>query len=280
MLFDEDLRFLVSDGVLLGALGLSRETTEGRTLAEISTPENVMVLERLCRAALAGEHGDADLDRAGLNVHVTVVPVRNAAGAAATGLMVLTDVTAQKAVEARLAAQAEQLTALSIRDELTGLLNRRGFLARAEEEAARAARTSSTFAIVFADLNGLKTINDTCGHEEGDAAIRAMGAVLTRSFRDTDVVARLGGDEFVVLVRDVEKEVVASLVERTRNEIANENAGGARLFRLSASIGSAESCRDTQTSVEDLLDAADRAMYEQKLRRRISTTPVIRVRAA
>ena len=96
----------------------------------------------------------------------------------------------------------QNLRHLSLRDDLTGLYNRRGFQTLAEQQLKQVRRTRRTLSVLFADLDGLKTINDTLGHHVGDSALIEAGRLLTRSFRDTDIVARFGGDEFAVLLVD------------------------------------------------------------------------------
>ncbi|HEX4351726.1 MAG TPA: CHASE3 domain-containing protein, partial [Polyangiales bacterium] len=108
-------------------------------------------------------------------------------------IAVIRDVTEKKAREAKLLEQSEQLRALALRDELTGLHNRRGFMEIAEHQLKAAMRNREPCAVFFADLNGMKAINDELGHEMGDRAIRATGSMLTEVFRSSDVVARLGG---------------------------------------------------------------------------------------
>ncbi len=91
------------------------------------------------------------------------------------------------------------LRGLSLTDELTGLLNRRGFTTIAQGHLRLASRTGQRFLLLFADVDGLKQINDTFGHHEGDLALARVSEVLRRTFRQSDVVARFGGDEFAIL---------------------------------------------------------------------------------
>jgi two-component system cell cycle response regulator len=90
----------------------------------------------------------------------------------------------------------------SLKDELTGLYNRRGFHAFAEEQIKLACSGRRELLVVFADVDGLKEINDGYGHSEGDRALKKAAEVLLTVFRDTDLVARLGGDEFAILALD------------------------------------------------------------------------------
>jgi diguanylate cyclase (GGDEF)-like protein len=124
-------------------------------------------------------------------------PVRDSGGVVVAGVVALRNITTQK-------HQQDQLRAASMSDEMTGLHNRRGFLMLAEQHARMALRQGQPFGIAFADLNGLKAVNDLQGHEAGDRTIRAVATVLRATFRDSDIVARLGGDEFVVLLANAD----------------------------------------------------------------------------
>ena len=97
----------------------------------------------------------------------------------------------------------EELLSLSIKDPLTGLHNRRGFLSLAEQQLKLSARNKRGVLLYFADLDGLKWINDTLGHQEGDNAIIEIATILKEASRESDIIARLGGDEYAVLAIDI-----------------------------------------------------------------------------
>jgi diguanylate cyclase (GGDEF)-like protein len=149
-------------------------------------------------------------------------------------------------------------------DHATGLLNRRGFVAAAEEALDRGGAT----VMVYADLDGLKEINDTLGHEAGDAAIAAAADVLRWSFRSTDILARLGGDEFSVLLTDVDATCAAALVARVEDEVRRFNDGSQHRWTLSLSIGFVANHDDDPTSIDAMLVEADAKMYAIKRARR------------
>ena len=172
----------------------------------------------------------------------------------------------------------EMLRDLSLHDDLTGLYNRRGLLALAEQLVREAERQRRGFDVVFADLDGLKRINDTLGHPEGDRAIRDAARLIRASFRDSDVVARLGGDEFAVLVRndptyggDAAAGVEAATA-RLREAVARHNATEDRPYELSLSLGFSGYDPAAPRGIESLLDAADQAMYAQKRAKRVART--------
>lgn len=178
------------------------------------------------------------------------------------------DVTARRLAEERLAAQTEQLRLLSLRDELTGLYNRRGWLELAAQGLRVAIREQRTAAVIFGDLNGMKQINDQHGHEEGDCALQDTARVLASACRKVDVIARFGGDEFVVFALDFELRGLTALRERTRQTISRMNRSGERPFLISLSLGAAFFSPETPESIEQLLDRADAEMYERKRARR------------
>jgi diguanylate cyclase (GGDEF)-like protein len=174
------------------------------------------------------------------------------------------DVTDRLRAEEQLAAQAEQLRNLSLRDELTQLYNRRGFLEVAGQAQAQAKRDDRTAALVFIDLNGMKRINDELGHDAGDDALKDTAHVLTEAFSPGDVVARLGGDEFVAFSVDFPANGLVTLRERLRALADRETSRHGRPYRLSMSVGAAFADPTSSRSLDELLEGADAAMYEQK----------------
>jgi diguanylate cyclase (GGDEF)-like protein/PAS domain S-box-containing protein len=227
--------------------------------------------------ALRGEHVDnlimslqlAD-DGQRIWLSATSRPVLDDGGDVSAAVAVLRDVTREREDRALLARHAEELRRQSLVDELTGLYNRRGFLLLAEQYARASARSKRPFAVLFADLNGLKAINDEHGHDEGDRAIRRMAAVLKATLRESDIVARLGGDEYVALLDGAEEAVAAGLLERLQHEIAVEGAREAKPYSLSVSTGVAFQRAGEAQTIERLLALADERMYAQKAKSRPS----------
>jgi two-component system cell cycle response regulator len=160
-------------------------------------------------------------------------------------------------------AQAS-LKALTFRDELTGLYNRRGFVALAERQLKVAVRLNSDLLIVFADVDGLKQINDTLGHEQGDQAILDATRALNDSFRQSDIVARFGGDEFVVLAL-VNSNYCESIVRaRIQRKLKDFQAKTARSFDVSLSLGLLRFHVEPHLNLQALVSQADALMYAQK----------------
>jgi diguanylate cyclase (GGDEF)-like protein/PAS domain S-box-containing protein len=174
------------------------------------------------------------------------------------------DVTERREAEQQLNSYAKQLRSLSIRDELTGLYNRRGFIEVAGQAHTQALRDTRAAALIFVDLNGMKRINDELGHEVGDQALVDAADVLSSALREADVIGRLGGDEFVVFALDFTIEHVDRLRRRLRELSDKRVLEGARAFRLSMSVGAAFVDAAQPASLEELLELADASMYEQK----------------
>jgi diguanylate cyclase (GGDEF)-like protein len=173
----------------------------------------------------------------------------------------------ERAVLRDLADMTEQeiaATRMASTDELTGLANRRGFRALAEQAVRLCRSAQRPAALLYLDLNGFKQINDTYGHGEGDRALIAFATILRLAVREGDVIGRLGGDEFAVLLPDADEAGAANVIERIRNQIESFNHAAQKPYRLRSSVGTALSRFDMAFSVDDLLTRADAAMYQQK----------------
>jgi diguanylate cyclase (GGDEF)-like protein/PAS domain S-box-containing protein len=173
------------------------------------------------------------------------------------------DVTELKEAEAT-------MRTLSLTDELTGLYNQRGFLALAEQQLRSAQRTGQTFSLLYADMDGLKQINDTYGHQEGSQALRQLAEILRRSFRGADTIARIGGDEFAILVADTTPSNVEIPLVRLQELLLYYNLREFHDYQLSLSIGAVCVNPVDGCSIADLLMKADQAMYENKNGKRLS----------
>ena len=156
----------------------------------------------------------------------------------------------------------------AVTDALTGLSNRRGFLSLAENGIQIASRMGLKATVLFADLDGFKTVNDTFGHEEGDRVLREAAEALRRTFRACDTIGRIGGDEFAVFMLHDGNDAVGDIRSRLLGVIEEINATGARGYRLSMSTGLSEWTPDNPVSLEALMAEADRRMYRNKEARR------------
>lgn len=155
-----------------------------------------------------------------------------------------------------------QLEVMTITDPLTGLLNRRGFIQALQAAISRNQRTGQMSALLFLDLDGFKQINDQFGHDRGDDALRWVSAQLQACLRPYDRLARIGGDEFTVIIEGVNGPGdAAAVAEKLIGQVSSDR----QRFRLGASVGIA-CLPDNGTTVEDLMRAADAAMYDAKRR--------------
>jgi two-component system cell cycle response regulator len=157
-----------------------------------------------------------------------------------------------------------QLRQLAIIDELTGLHNRRGFATLAEHQLKLAWRRGTPAAVLFVDLDGLKGINDTYGHPEGDRALTDTADLLRTTFRTSDLLARVGGDEFCVFLPDCDPPMATVVTERLREAVRAHNESAGRPYALSLSVGVAEYDPAEHAAVDDLIEHADRSMYREK----------------
>ena len=158
----------------------------------------------------------------------------------------------------------ESMRNLSLTDELTGLRNRRGLLTLAEQYLKVARRNATSAILIFADLDGLKRINDTFGHLEGDRAIVDMARIMKGTCRESDIIARVGGDEFVILTVDYSGDGANVLVERLRRSVEKHNEENRRGYRLSFSTGVVVFDAQRPAALEELIAEADSLLYRNK----------------
>jgi diguanylate cyclase (GGDEF)-like protein len=160
-----------------------------------------------------------------------------------------------------------EINDLSLRDELTGLYNLRGFHLLGEQALRLAQRSEVPYSVLFIDLDNLKQINDLHGHSVGSAALTETGEMLQATFRETDVLARIGGDEFAV-AGQFSHAAVAIASERLRQASAERNSRSSHRAALSFSIGHVTSDLASHESLRMLLSKADEAMYAEKRRKK------------
>jgi len=157
----------------------------------------------------------------------------------------------------------EAAVRLSTIDALTGLANRGFIIAALEREVDRATRYRRGFCLLMADLDGLKELNDTYGHRVGDRALATVAAVIRENVRRIDTPARLGGDEFVVLLPETDRDGASVVADKIRDGVAAAELGERdERIRIGVSIGLGE--WKPGRSLDDIMAAADRAMYDVK----------------
>jgi diguanylate cyclase (GGDEF)-like protein len=151
----------------------------------------------------------------------------------------------------------------AVTDELTGLPNRRRFVAQLEAEVARAERSGTPLSVVLADIDDFKRVNDTWGHDAGDTVLRRVAIVLQAATRDVDLPVRLGGEEFAILLPETDIEGARRLAERVREAIA-ETVIDAGRDRISITASFGVSCFPDTAEASQLLVDADRGLYAAK----------------
>ena len=158
----------------------------------------------------------------------------------------------------------ERLHDISLHDELTGLYNRRGFFTLAEHLLKTAKRQQAGLFMLYCDLDGLKGINDSLGHQKGDWALIDIANILKETFRDSDIIARIGGDEFVVMPIETTGDNLEIVTNRLQKAVEMDNTKSKREYNLSISTGTAYFDPLSPCTIDELLSQADRLMYEQK----------------
>lgn len=192
-------------------------------------------------------------------VQKTVTPIRDPDGAVVSFASIDKDVTQWRCAQ-------ERIEFMALHDNLTGLANRVKLKDRLQHAIASAERRGAGFALLFVDLDAFKPVNDTFGHDAGDAALKEIAARFVAAVRENDTVARVGGDEFVVLLEETgQPQAAGEVADKLLARAAEPFAFAGRVCRLGASIGIAVypmHGRDADT----LLKNADDAMYLAKAR--------------
>jgi diguanylate cyclase (GGDEF)-like protein/PAS domain S-box-containing protein len=249
------------------------EAIIGKLLADFVHPESRAALEEANPEDVTSETERAPRTRARLlKVDGVVADVEVASSPCLyhdrpAMVLLARDITAQLRYE-------RDLHALALVDDLTGLQNRRAFTLFAEQELARARRYGRTPVVVFADLDGLKQINDQHGHAAGDAALRLVAGALRSIFREADIVARWSGDEFVAMMVEGSDEAAQNIGSRLDAAIASQSPPN-QPYVVTASVGA--SPLDPALPLRDAMERADAELYAQKKRGRrskIRATPV------
>ncbi len=158
---------------------------------------------------------------------------------------------------------------LSVTDELTGITNRRGFLGLADYGLSLCQRQNLPATLIFFDLDGLKTVNDSQGHAAGDALIRQFAELLVVAFRQSDLFARLGGDEFVALLVNATASDAQAAVEALELAARQESQDSEHPWELRFSSGIVAFDRLRHRGIADLLEEGDALMYEAKRAKRV-----------
>lgn len=156
------------------------------------------------------------------------------------------------------------LNRMSMIDELTGVYNRRGFYVSANRILKAAENEGRQAAIIFGDLDNLKKVNDTFGHDDGDYAIVSCAEFLKKSLRTTDVVGRIGGDEFAAFAICDDADIIAKLPSRIKGIASKHNEVSDKPYNVTVSIGIYPIICSPELNIQEFMDKADNALYEDK----------------
>ena len=151
----------------------------------------------------------------------------------------------------------------SIEDELTGLYNRRGFLSLAKD--AIRLMDHPSYHILFIDMDKMKGINDSHGHDVGDNALKEAARILRTSFREGDVISRYGGDEFIVFVSAINDKAIDNIKNRINENVAGFNQCDTSIYELGLTIGHAKYHSTKNESLQQVINRADKDMYTNKM---------------
>lgn len=260
-ILDEHDRIIRINGQFTTMFGFSDDEALGRSINDLIVPEELVEEgESLTARVTAGEKLRAETLRRHKDGHTLWVAIAatpfGVADQPGRVYAMYHDISARKRAE-------DELKALLLVDQLTGLHNRRAFITLSEQTLKLATRQERDVLMIFIDVDHLKDINDTHGHLVGDRALIDTARVLRESTREADLVARLGGDEFVALMI-VDSDQTAELVcERITARVESHNSEIDRGYKLSLSLGAKRSQAEG-TMLADLLAQADTALYEQK----------------
>lgn len=238
----------------LGRQGLA-DPTDGRWPALLDERERAGQVRGVARMI----RGDGTI----IEVEMSARVFSESAGEPRT-CTIVRDVTERVRMEREIAQLNARLHELALTDELTGLCNRRGFVAAGSQLLALADRQQCTTVLLFLDLDNMKELNDTRGHGAGDAALKAVAQALTDVLRRADTSARIGGDEFAALAFGVDAAGHEAIERRIRDQLDAPATVAAVGRQAEVSMGWATRSPGQSTTVEDLLAAADHAMYRAK----------------
>jgi diguanylate cyclase (GGDEF)-like protein/PAS domain S-box-containing protein len=257
-------RFITVNRRLCEMVGRTEEEMLATTFHAITHPEDAPMDEEKRALLLAGKIRQYNREKRYLRkdggivwVNITISPLWKRGEKSGRNMIVVEDITERKRMEA-------EMREMSLRDLLTELYNRRGFITLAEQQIKAANRAKRPLQLTFIDLDRLKWINDTLGHEKGDKVLIDTAHLLRQTFRESDIIARLGGDEFAVLSIDSGDVNHGNVSQRLQQHIDAYNSEESRLYKLSMSWGTVTYNPDSPVSLDQLLSAADELMYTQK----------------
>jgi diguanylate cyclase (GGDEF)-like protein/PAS domain S-box-containing protein len=269
---DRQHRWVFMNDAILKAIGYEREELIGKSDYDFFPKEEADVFwkkdEQVFQTGIENLNEEAITDAKG-NRHIILTKKNLYEDSDGNRFIVgiIRDITESKKMEEKLKKTLKKIKSLSLSDDLTRLNNRRGFIALAQQQLKLANRKRTSLMLLFADLDGMKNINDKFGHPEGDRALKAVARILKSTFRESDIIARIGGDEFVVLAIEASKPGVP-LVKHLKEKLKSHNKRSKKEYDLSLSMGLAGYSPRSPCTIEELLEKADRIMYQKKRKRK------------
>lgn len=235
------------------ALDISEDQALGKPLSALISEKTKKIIINMER-----EHTSFELQVGSKYYHVNISNIKNKRQHKIGQIVIIYDVTAQTEFSNQFREQANK-------DELTKVFNRRYLLKEASIEFERAKRYHIPLSIIMLDLDNLKRINDQYGHITGDTAIQVFAATCQNTLRSSDTIGRFGGDEFVVVLPHTEVKKAISIIKRLEAELERTQIDTDQgPLRLSASFGVTSLNEHTDTSFEELIKRADKALYLAK----------------
>jgi diguanylate cyclase (GGDEF)-like protein/PAS domain S-box-containing protein len=259
-LVDKHYKYIFMNRKHISRMGFTNNDYKGRPYSEFHTAdETTWFIEKVSHVFQTGtsiihENKRRKDDRYFL---LTFSPVQTKDGEIEAVTVISKNITYYKLME-------EKLRTLSLTDQLTGILNRRGFFTLADQLLKQAKRQKKGLYMLYADIDNLKEINDTYGHNEGDVALIEVANILNKNYRESDIIARIGGDEFVVLPIGTVGDNIEKILSRFENTLKAYNSQNKHEYTISLSSGIAYYDPEAPSSVEELLVQGDQLMYGYK----------------
>ena len=264
---DMDGHLLLCNPALQDLFGYTHEELRGKPFAELTHHDDHTVDSRLYHDLISGRRDRYQVEKRYLRKdsmtiwgRATNSLIKDDDGQPQLCTVIIEDITDRKRAE-------EELRQLLYTDELTGLYNRRGLFMLFEQQVKLAIRKHHTIVLIYADIDGMKIINDTHGHAVGDFALIETANIFRDVFRNSDILARIGGDEFVALAIEAPGETFGIMAHRLDTVFGERNARVPRRFMLDVSWGMAIYDPEQPQTIQEMLIQADLAMYTQKVRK-------------
>lgn len=257
---DDDMRVVLANSAAAHFAGRSLEGMKGARVADLFGAEGAQFEDRLCKAAAVGRSLEFEellgAGGAGVWMKAALVPLADVAPGFVMGESC--DATDSRLLQVALQSGTDEVEYLATHDSLTGIANRRAFVAALEQAVALAGRDIPS-KVFYMDIDRFKDVNDQRGHAFGDETLSAVARRLKKEVRNVDLVARIGGDEFAALLTDPTEPGASMVAERMRASV--EALGVDIGIPISLSIGIAGVAG---ASVDQIMSLADRRMYAAK----------------